>query len=140
MPAAVKTHVRSERNPARGIHDNTVAVGMRAFFNIADKWKLSPDEAMALLGHPSRSTFYNWKNGDVAQIAHSFDLASRISYVLGIFKALEILYQRPEMADEWVRRPNKAFGGQSAMERMRAGHMVDLAAVRTYLDSVRGGW
>ncbi len=140
MPAAVKTHVRSERNPARGIHDNTVAVGMRAFFNIADKWKLSPDEAMALLGHPSRSTFYNWKNGDVAQIAHSFDLASRISYVLGIFKALEILYQRPEMADEWVRRPNKAFGGQSAMERMRAGHMVDLAAVRTYLASVRGGW
>ena len=72
--------------------------------------------------------------------AHSFDLASRISYVLGIFKSLEILYQRPELADQWIRRPNAAFGGQSAMDRMRAGHVVDLAAVRDYLDSVRGGW
>jgi antitoxin Xre/MbcA/ParS-like protein len=123
----------------RGVKDNSVAVGMRAFFRIADQWRLSPDETMALLGHPSKSTFYNWKNGDVGQIAHSFDLASRISYVLGIFKSLETLYQRPEMADEWVRRPNKAFGGQSAIERMSAGHMVDLAAVREYLDSVRAG-
>jgi hypothetical protein len=141
MPsAAAKTKLRSERNPARGVQADAVTAGLRAFFNIAVRWKLSPDEAMALLGHPSRSTFYNWKKGDVAQAAHSFDLASRLSYVLGIFKALEILYQRPEMADEWVRRPNKAFGGQSAMDRMRTGHMVDLAAVRGYLDGVRGGW
>ena len=124
----------------RGIRDNSVAVGMRAFFAIAEKWDLQPEEAMALLGHPSKSTFYNWKNGDIGQVAHSFDLASRISYVLGIFKALEILYQRPEMADEWVRRRNKAFGGQSAIDRMRAGHMIDLAVVRDYLDSVRSGW
>jgi hypothetical protein len=92
------------------------------------------------LGCPSKSTFHTWKNGNVGNIAHSFDLASRISYMLGIFKALEILYQRPEMADEWVRRPNKAFGGQSALDRMCAGQMVDLARVRDYLDSVRGGW
>ena len=142
---AVKTErVSNGRSPVaapkRGLHDNSVAVGMRAFFAIAEKWSLSPDEAIALLGHPSRSTFYNWKNGDVSNIAHSFDLTSRISYILGIFKALEILYQRPELADEWVKRPNKAFGGQSAMERMHAGHIVDLAAVRDYLDSVRGGW
>ncbi|HWB45769.1 MAG TPA: MbcA/ParS/Xre antitoxin family protein [Hyphomicrobiaceae bacterium] len=117
-----------------------IAAGLRAFFAIADRWDLSTEEARALLGHPSRSTFYNWKNGDIGQVAHSFDLASRLSYVLGIFKALEILYSRPELADAWVRRPNQAFGGQSAMERMRSGHMVDLAAVRSYLDSARGGW
>jgi hypothetical protein len=138
MPA-IKTKAKPERSE-RGMHDNSVAVGLRAFFAIADKWALTPDEAMALLGHPSKSTFYNWKKGETGQVAHSFDLASRISYVLGIFKALEILYQRPELADQWVRRPNKAFGGRSAMERMRAGHMVDLAAVRDYLDSVRSGW
>lgn len=125
--------------PERGIHDNSVAVGMRAFFAIADKWGLQTDEAIALLGHPSKSTFYNWRNGEVGQVARNFDLASRISYVLGIFKAIEILYQRPEMADVWVRKPNKAFGGKSAIDRMSAGHMVDLAAVRDYLDSVRGG-
>ncbi len=139
MPTAVIKPARRDRPQSRGIQNNTLAAGMRAFFQIAEKWKLSNEEAMALLGHPSKSTFHNWKSGNVNNMAHSFDLASRISYVLGIFKALEILYQRPEMADAWVRRPNAAFGGQSALERMCAGHMVDLASVRDYLDSVRGG-
>ena len=52
--------------------------------------------------------------------------------------SLETLYQRPELADSWVRKPNDAFGGQSALERMLAGQMADLAAVRDYLDGVRG--
>jgi hypothetical protein len=133
-PAPAEPHAR------RGVSETGIAAGLRAFFVIADRWDLSADEARALLGHPSRSTFYNWKSGDIGQVAHSFDLASRLSYVLGIFKALEILYSRPELADAWVRRPNQAFGGQSALDRMRAGQMVDLAAVRTYLDSARGGW
>jgi Protein of unknown function (DUF2384) len=136
--AAIKGVVT--RKEWRGVHADGVAVGMRAFFAIAEKWQLSPEEAMALLGHPGRSTYYTWKNGDVAHVARSFDLASRISYVLGIFKALELLYQRPELADKWARKPNLAFGGQSALERMSGGQMVDLAAVRDYLDSVRGGW
>jgi Protein of unknown function (DUF2384) len=65
---------------------------------------------------------------------------ARISYVLGIFKALEIVYRQAEDADRWVRQPNLAFGGQSALERMLAGQITDLAAVRDYLESVRGGW
>lgn len=140
MPSAVTRTTRRDRPQSRGIQHTTLAVGMRAFFEIAEKWKLSNEEAMALLGSPSKSTFHNWKNGNVGHLAHSHDLASRISYVLGIFKALEILYQRPEMADAWVRQPNAAFGGQSALERMCGGQMVDLASVRDYLDSVRGGW
>ena len=140
MAAAVPRSTRRDRPEVRAIDHATLAAGMRAFFAVAEKWKLTPDEAMALLGHPSKSTFYNWKKGDIRQTtAHSFDLASRISYVLGIFKALEILYQRPEMADAWVRKPNAAFGGQPALDRMCAGQMVDLAAVRDYLDAVRGG-
>ena len=139
MPAVVAKATKRDRLQSRGIHDNTLAVGMRAFFQIAEKWKLTNEEAMALLGSPSKSTFHNWKNGNVAATARSLDLASRISYVLGIFKALEILYQRPEMADAWVRQHNAAFGGQSALDRMCGGQMVDLASVRDYLDSVRGG-
>jgi hypothetical protein len=118
-------------------HHNTIAVGMRAFFNIADKWGLSYDEASALLGQPGKSTYYNWKGGKVGEVVHGLDLGTRISYVLGIFKALQIIYQRPEMADAWVRKPNDAFGGQSALERMLAGQIVDLAEVRAYLDSIR---
>ena len=118
---------------------NRIAAGLRAFFNIADKWGLSNDEAMVLLGRPGRTTFYNWKKVEVGQVAHGLDLASRLAYILGIFKALEILYQRPELADSWVRKPNDAFGGQSALERMLAGQITDLATVRDYLASVRGG-
>jgi hypothetical protein len=133
MPQAA-VRQRQRLQPSR------IAAGLRAFFAIADKWGLSNDEAMVLLGRPARTTFYNWKKGEVGQIAHSLDLESRLSYLLGIFKALELLYQRPELADRWVRQPNEAFGGQSALDRMLAGQIVDLAAVREYLDGVRGGW
>lgn len=122
----------------KALQHNSMAAGMRAFFAIAEKWGLTNEEAMVLLGRPGRTTFYAWKKGEVGQIS-DLDLASRISYVLGIFKALEVLYQRPEMADEWVRKPNAAFGGQSALDRMLGGQIVDLAAVRDYLDSVTGG-
>lgn len=133
MPQAAPQQ-RQRAQPSR------MAAGLRAFFAIADKWGLSNDEAMALLGRPSRTTFYNWKKGEVAQTAHGLDLEARLSYVLGIFKALELIYQRPELADRWVRQPNAAFGGRSALDRMLAGQIVDLAAVRDYLDDVRGGW
>lgn len=117
-----------------------IAAGLRAFFTIADKWRLSEAQALTLLGQPKRATFYKWKKGDIGKAAESLDLATRISYVLGIFKSLEILFQRAETADSWVTQPNLAFGGTSAMDRMMGGQIVDLAAVRDYLDSVRGGW
>ncbi|MGE0022467.1 MAG: antitoxin Xre/MbcA/ParS toxin-binding domain-containing protein [Hyphomicrobium sp.] len=115
-----------------------VSAGLRAFFRIADLWKLNNEQAMVLLGQPSKSTFHNWKKG--TGVTASVDLATRLGYVLGIFRALEILYQQPEMADRWVGQPNLALGGQSALERMMGGQITDLARVRDYLDSVRGGW
>ena len=119
-------------------HHNSIAVGMRAFFEIKEKWNLSYEEAKTLLGQPGKSTYYNWQRGRVGDVVHRMDLASRISYVLGIFKALNVIYEQPDLADSWVRKPNYAFGGQSALERMLAGQVVDLARVREYLDSVRG--
>jgi len=91
-----------------------------------------------LLGRPSRATMYNWKAGRARAVPH--DTLRRISYLLGIYKALQILYREPHLADTWIRRPNAAFGGQSALERMLAGDVTDLAAVRSHLDAARGGW
>ena len=119
---------------------SSMSAGMSAFFSIADHWRLSTDEARVLLGQPSRSTFFKWKKGHVAQTAHDIDLATRLGHILGIFKSLEILYPSSQLADRWVKEPNLAFGGQSALSRMLAGQITDLAAVRSYLDSVRGGW
>jgi hypothetical protein len=113
-------------------------VALRAFFRMAQLWGLTMDESRVLLGRPSRARLYGWKAGKVHGLPH--DTLQRISYLLGIHKALQILYSDPALADDWVRRPNAAFGGQSALERMLAGDVADLAAVRSHLDAARGGW
>lgn len=114
------------------------ATALRAFFRVVDLWGLTMEQARVLLGQPSRATLYNWKAGKVRALPH--DVLRRISYVLGIYKALQILYADPQLADAWIKRPNAAFGGQSALQRMLAGDVADLAAVRAHLDAARGGW
>ena len=111
---------------------------LRTFFNIADAWKLSSKEAMTLLGLRSRSTFHLWKSGKSGAL--SPDTLERISYVLGIYKALQMLLPSDAAADEWVRKPNAAplFNGRSALERMLSGNVADLYEVRRYLDAQRG--
>ena len=110
----------------------------RTFFRIAEVWKLTPEEQMKLLGLTSRSTFYKWKKQQDG--APGRDVIERISYVLGIFKALELLFPDPTRADAWLRKPNAAlpFGGGSALERMLSGNVADLYVVRSYLDAQRG--
>ncbi len=111
---------------------------LRGYFGIMDLWKASNGEARTILGSPSLSTFFAWKRGDQAR--PSDDTLRRIGYVAGIFKALQILYSDHTLADRWIRTPNRAFGGQAPFERMSAGDMTDLAAVRAYLDSARAPW
>lgn len=113
---------------------------LRTFFRIAERWGLSVDEQKTLLGVASSSTFYKWKRDP--QVTLPPDTLERISYILGIYKALQILLPDEQAADAWVRRPNHAppFGGRSALERMLSGHVSDLYVVRQYLDAQRGGW
>lgn len=122
------------------VTQDQIAAGLRAFFKIMNDWKIDNDQAQILLGHPRRATFFNWKKGKYGSGIRDYDLAARLSYILGIYKALQFFYQNPELADQWVRKPNSAFGGQSALDRMLAGQITDLAFVRDYLDSVRGAW
>lgn len=99
-------------------------------------WQVKDAEAQILLGSPSRATFYNYKQDGGGALSH--DMLERISYVLGIYKALHLLFADPTQADAWFRKPNAAFGGRSALEHALGGSIVDLAAIRTHLDSVRG--
>jgi uncharacterized protein (DUF2384 family) len=112
---------------------------LRTFFNIAEAWKLSPREAMTLLGLRSRSTYHVWKDGKSGPLSR--DTLERLSYLLGIYKALQMLLTSDEAADAWMRKPNAApiFGGRSALERLMSGHVSDLYEVRRYLDAQRGG-
>ncbi|MEW6612434.1 MAG: MbcA/ParS/Xre antitoxin family protein [Pseudomonadota bacterium] len=114
---------------------------LRAFFDIAEHWRLSRQEAMTLLGIDATSTYANWKAGRAGALPR--DTLERISYLLGIHKSLRVLFARhPESVYAWVRKPNDAplFGGRSALERMLSGQVSDLFLVRQYLDAQRGGW
>ena len=117
------------------------AAGLRAFFNIARDWNLNTDEQMVLLGAPGRSTFFKWKSApEAAELKR--DTLERLSYLLGIYKALQVLLPATAAADAWIKKPNNAplFAGQSALARMLGGNVADLVAVRQYLDARRGGW
>lgn len=111
---------------------------LRGFFQIMQAWGVSAEDARLLLGSPPERTYYGWRAGKAVRVAS--DTLRRIGYVAGIYKALQILYSDPHLADSWVQRANRAFGGQTPLQRMRAGDVTDLAAVRTYLDAARAPW
>jgi hypothetical protein len=112
--------------------------GLRTFFRIAELWRLSVDEQITLLGAPARSTYFKWKK-EGAEVLQR-DVLERLSYILGIYKALQILLPDEAAADAWIRQPNDAapFGGRTALDRMLSGNVADLYEVRRYLDAERG--
>lgn len=111
---------------------------LRSFFRLAAHWDLRMAEQRRLLGDPPESTFYKWKREADGNLGR--DTLERISYLLGIWKALQVLFPNPAQADAWLRKANAAplFGGQSALDRMLSGNVADLYVVRQYLDAQRG--
>lgn len=129
-------------SPAATSSAEMSAAGIRAFVRIAQCWKLSVEEQLRLLGEPARSTYFAWRKNPQAAVLPR-DTLERISNILGIYKALQILLPDENAADAWVRKPNAAavMGGRTALEHMLAGNVSDLNRVRRYLDSARGsGW
>lgn len=120
--------------------ERTGPAGLRAFYRIMGLWGLKVDEQMALLDVDARSTFSRWRDVPPAKLGR--DRLERISHILGIYKALAILFPNAEAAYQWVTRPNTdtLFGGRRALDLMTEGGIYGLLSVRTYLDAQRGGW
>jgi hypothetical protein len=118
--------------------ENLGGPALRTFFKLADLWDLRIAEQRKLLGDPPESTFYKWKRQQDGVLGR--DTLERISYLLGIYKALQILFPDSAQADAWLRKPNQStlFGGHSALDRMLSGNVSDLFVVRQYLDAQRG--
>ena len=110
----------------------------RGFFKIMELWGVENADARAILGSPAERTFFKWRAGQVARVPE--DTLRRIGYIAGIYKALQIAYSDPSLADSWVHRANRKFGNGSPLARMRGGDVTDLAAVRGYLDAARAPW
>ncbi len=129
-PAVLHAPLRNARNRSL----------INAFVRISDMWGLSTEQQRTLLGNPSRSTYFKWRKDDDPQLPA--DTQERISYILGIFKDLQILLPDAHEADTWIKAPNSnpLFGGKSALDRMLSGKVADLYTVRQFLDAERGGW
>ena len=111
---------------------------LKGFFKLAAAWKLRDDDARELLGGLSSSTFYEWKKNPERVL--EVDRITRISYLLGIYKSLHIIYG-DKLADEWVSLPNRniIFKGSSPLAYMLAGGMPAMQTVRKLVDARRGG-
>lgn len=129
--------MHTAKKSASPLHVKKNSVALKAFFAITQKWELSSEQERILLGIP-KATLYRWKQQlDGALTADNLE---RISYILGIYKALRILLPNENAANQWIHKANSAplFNGQSALDKLMKGRVIDLADVRRYLDAVRG--
>lgn len=111
---------------------------LRAVLALFERWRLDVNQSRRLLGGPALRTFHRWRAGKVASLPP--DTIFRLGTLLGIHKALRYMFASPERGYAWIGKPNEAFGGRSALDKMLQGAPTDLAAVRAYLDAERGGW
>ncbi|HVC18704.1 MAG TPA: antitoxin Xre/MbcA/ParS toxin-binding domain-containing protein [Vicinamibacterales bacterium] len=135
------TRYRLEAPPALGARrerERLSAPALKAFFTIMARWKVRDEDARALLGGVSNGPFYEMKrNPDRVLDA---DRLTRLSYLIGIFKALQILHAR-SLADEWVHLPNTnpIFAGRTPLAYMIGGGLPAMQIVRRLLDARRAG-
>ncbi len=123
---------------ARSERERLSAPALKAFFNIMARWKVRDEDARALLGGVSNGPFYEMKRNPDRLL--DTDRLTRISALVGIFKALHILHSR-RLADEWVRlsNTNRIFAGETPLAYMMRGGMPAILTVRRLLDARRAG-
>ena len=128
----------AELRQAPGISEQETRAMQRAVVNLFERWGLTDAEACVLLGGIGARSYARWKAGQPGRAG--VDLKARLSNLMGIHKALRLLFDAPERAYGWVKRPNRAFGGRTALDIMLGGQLTDLMRVRRYLDAQRGVW
>ena len=123
---------------ARAERERLSTPALKAFFNIMACWKVRDEDARAVLGGVSNGPFYEMKRNPERVL--DADRLTRISYLVGIFKALHILHAR-SLADEWVHLPNRnpIFAGQAPLAYMIRGGLPAMQTVRRLVDARRAG-
>ena len=117
------------------ITDEEAAALARTAVNLFRAWQLSDIEARTLLGDMAQRTWARWKEGGIGRIDR--DLRARMAILMGIHKGLRYLFTEPVRGYAWIRKPNSAFAGQSALDVMMRGEITDLIDLRAYLDAER---
>jgi hypothetical protein len=119
------------------ISDAEAGAMFRAAVQLMSRWEVTDEQAAILLDTPLRS-FRRWKAGSLGRMSR--DLKARLSNLMGIHKALRLIFNEADRGYRWVKAPNSAFDGRTALEVMLGGELTDLMRVRRYLDSERSSW
>jgi uncharacterized protein (DUF2384 family) len=114
------------------------APAIAAFFAIVDKWQLRNEDAMALLGGASHGRYFELKKNRKGLLSQ--DELTRVSLLIGIFKALNILFSQ-RLANQWTTRPNSnpMFNDAPPLHLLTRAGVPGMIGVRRLLDSRRGG-
>ncbi|WP_338405606.1 MbcA/ParS/Xre antitoxin family protein [Sphingobium arseniciresistens] len=113
------------------------AAMFRAALNLFAKWGITDEQAAILTDMPVR-TFRRWKADGSGRMSR--DGLARLSNLMGIHKALRLIFQEPQRGYDWIKASNIAFDGSTALAVMLGGELTDIMRVRRYLDAERGGW
>lgn len=111
---------------------------IKGVLRIGKHWELRDEDTRGLLGGISSGSFYALKKRPPKTL--DTDQLTRISLLIGIYKALHILYSS-KLADAWMRLPNAnpMFAGDSPLSHLKKGGIPALVRVRQLLDARRGG-
>lgn len=136
---ATLTRIDQSERPftAAPLAEPEAAALFQAALNLFRLWGVTDEQASVILDLPRR-TYARWKAGDIGRIGR--DGQARLSNLMGIHKALRTLFREPTRGYAWIKAPNDAFEGRSALDVMLGGEMTDLMRVRRYVDAERGGW
>ena len=137
MPALTLVDTAPRDFSSEPITDAEAAAMFRAAVNLFQLWGITDEQAAILLDFTVRS-YRRWKAGEQGRITR--DGKTRLSNLMGIHKALRIIFREPNRAYAWIKAPNAQFGGRSALEIMLGGELTDLMRVRRCLDAERGAW
>lgn len=137
MPRLLPVDTRPGEFVPAPITDAEAEAMFRAALTLFRHWDITDEQAATLLDLPIR-TYRRWKAVGPGRITR--DGKARLSNIMGVHKALRIIFREPRRAYAWIKAPNAAFGGRTALEVMLGGELTDLMRVRRYLDAERGGW
>ena len=144
MPALTYPATRYQTSPlvdlaSRTERERLSPSALKAFFNIMEKWGVRDEQARSLLGGVSNGPYYEMKRRPDGRLLDE-DTLLRTSYLIGIFKALNVLH-KTELADEWVNlaNTNRIFSGATPLAYMIKGGIPAMQTVRRLLDARRGG-
>ena len=132
-------HARLKDQPSTARTRDERVVLARAVTRLFELWALPSADQLMLLGlnETNRIALQRYARGEA--LAANRDLLERVGHLLGIHKALKLLYPKnAEIVTGWMSSPNARFDGATPVDIARRFGFAGLLMVRGTLDRMRG--